>query len=185
MANNPIGHNVIEGSLGVVKVFFDGLDLGKTTADTELVIEEDNKEIIFQQDGTKAFDIVPTGISYMLNCTFGEIKTSLLEKVLRGFEKSGGAGNSAKYGRDMYVSRREKSKPMYVVRIDSEGTSSNDPLFKMNFYKASPEVTGSIQWGADTQRNLTVSFYIFLDVTELAFGYHGYASSLGINPIPA
>lgn len=181
MANPPIGNNILEGPLGVVNVTFNNIAMGKTTADTEVVPEEDNKEIMYQQDGTKPQDLVPTGMSYTVNCTFGEITTTIVEQVLRGTTKSAG-GDSMKYGRNIYISRRALAKRLILTRVDSEGQSSTDLRHRMVFYKASPEVTGNLQYGADTQRNLAVSFYCFYDETELAFGYHGYASSVGLTP---
>ena len=181
MANAPIGLTIIAGCLKVVKLDYDSIDLGKTTADTELTPEEDNKDIMYQQDGTKPQDKIPTGISYTLTCTLGEISTTKVEKLLRGTEKSG-SGNSMKYGRNIYISRRENAKKLIVTAVDSAGALSTDALQILNFYKASPEVTGPIQWGADTQRNLPISFYIFYDETEEAFGYHGHATSFGLTP---
>ena len=84
--------------------------------------------------------------------------------------------------RSLYFSYRENAKPLLVRRVDSEGVSSTDPVYRLKFYSAYPEVTGNIQWGADTQRNLAVSFHIFWDETEKAFGYSGYATSLGLTP---
>lgn len=181
MANAPIGNNIWEGVLGVVRINFDSIDLGKTTADTELVPDQDIKDIIFQQSGTKYQDKVPTGLAWMLNTTFGEITTTLLEKMLNGLTKSG-SGNSLKMTRSLYFSWRDNAKALIVRRVDSEGVSSTDPLYRLKFYKAYPEVTGNIQWGADTQRNLAVTFHIFWDETEKAFGYSGYATSLGMTP---
>jgi len=178
MANNPIGNNFIEGVIGVVNVTFDSVALGKTTADTEIVPDQDIKDIIFQQDGTKYADKVRTGIVYQVNCTFGEIDTELLVKLDRGMSKSGD-GNSLKVGRNLYTSwKTSEAKELILTRVDSDGVSSTDALYKMTFYKAAPEITGAIQYGADTQRNIPVTFHIFFDDTELAFGYFGYASSL-------
>jgi hypothetical protein len=175
----PIGNNIMEGPLGVVVIDYDGLYLGKTTADTELVPEEDNKDINYQQDGTKPADKVPTGINWMVNATFGEIKNTLLDKLQRGLTVSG-SGKSVKIGREIYISRKENAKVLIITRVDSEGDKSVDPYHRMTFYKASPEVTAGIPWGADTQRGVQVSFYIFYDDTNEAFGYYGYASSLGL-----
>jgi hypothetical protein len=180
-ANPPIGNNIWEGVLGVVRINYNSIDLGKTTADTELVPDQDIKDIIFQQDGTKYQDKVPTGIAWMLNCTFGVITTTLLEQMLDGLDKSGG-GNSLKFGKSIYFSWRENANPLIVRRVDSEGVASADPLHRMKFYLAYPEITGNVQWGADTQRNLAISFHLFYNETESAFGYSGYATSLGLTP---
>lgn len=175
----PIGNNIIEGVLGVVDLDFDGEYMGRTTADTEVVPEEDNKDIMFQQGGTKPDDKIPTGINYLINSTFGEITNARLEKLQRGITLSG-SGQSAKLGREIYISRKENAKQLVVTRVDSEGDKSTDPYHKMTFWKASPEVTAGIPWGADTQRGVQVTFYIFFDDTNEGFGYYGYASSLGL-----
>jgi hypothetical protein len=180
-ANPPIGNNAWEGVLGVVRIEYDNLNCGKTTADTEMVPDQDIKDIIFQQDGTKYQDKVPTGIAWMLNCTFGVITTSLLDKMLEGLRPSG-SGNSLAIEKSIYFSWRENAKVLIVRRVDSEGIASTDPRHRIKFYLAYPEITGNIQWGADTQRNLAVTFHIFWDETEKAFGYSGYATSLGLTP---
>lgn len=180
-ANPPIGNNITEGVLGVVDLIFDGVYLGRTTADTEILAEEDNKEILFQQAGTKPDDHIPTGINYRVNATFGELTAEGIEKLQRGFEAS--AYNSGKMGKDIYVSRRENAKVLQVIRVDSEGSRSTDPAMKMVFYKSSPEITGTLlMYGADTQRNTPASFYCYFDADEAAFGYFGNASSVGLTP---
>jgi hypothetical protein len=183
-ANPPIGNNALEGVLGVVDVYFDGVYMGKTTADTEIVPEEDNKDILFSQTGTKPDDKIPTGISYMVNATFGEITGARIEKLQRGFDAS--AFNSGKFGRDIYVSRRENAKELKLIRVDSEGVASTDPAMQIVFYKASPEITGTLLgYGPDLQRNIPCSFYLFYDNDEKAFGYYGNASSMGLTPVAA
>jgi hypothetical protein len=180
-ANPPIGNNITEGPLGVVDLIFDGVYLGRTTADTEILAEEDNKEILFQQNGTKPDDHIPTGINYRVNATFGELTANGIEKIQRGFDAS--AYNSGKLGKDIYVSRRENAKVLKVIRVDSEGNRSTDPAMQMVFYKTSPEVTGTLLiYGADTQRNTPVSFYCYFDTDENAFGYFGDPSSFQLTP---
>lgn len=179
-AHPPIGNNAIEGVLGVVDIIFDGLYLGRTTADTEIVPEEDNKEIVFSQTGTKADDVIPTGISYTINATIGQITGERLQKLQRGFE---GNESSGKFGRDIYVSRRANAKILKLIRINSEGDQSTDEKMIIVFYKASPQVTGTLLgYGPDLQRNVPLSFYIFYDTTNRAFGYYGSASSRGLIP---
>jgi hypothetical protein len=178
-ANPPIGNNILEGPLGVVDIVFDSVYLGRTTADTEITAEEDNKEILYQQDGTKPDDFIPTGISYIAAVTFGEIDSGLLNKIQRGFT---GNASSGTFGKDIYVSRKDNAKVLKIIRVDSEGQRSTDPKMIMTFYLASPEVTGSIMYGADTQRSLPCNFYIFYNKDESAFGYYGNASSQGLTP---
>jgi hypothetical protein len=96
-------------------------------------------------------------------------------------EKSAG-GNSLKVGQSLYFSFREKAKQLEVIRVTSDGVSSIDPFFKMVAPKAYPEITGNFQWGADTQRNLQITFHLFYDDVEQVTFYNGYASSLGLTP---
>jgi hypothetical protein len=181
MANPPIGKNFWEGPLGVVNIVYDNVDLGKTTADTELNPTFDVKDIIYQQDGTQYFDKIPTGASWILACTYGEIDTELMEKILDEVTVSAG-GNSVSIGKSLYFSWRDNAKQLEVIRVESDGVSSTDPLFKMIAPKAYPEVASGFIYGADTQRNIQVNFHIFYDDTEEVFFYNGYASSLGITP---
>jgi hypothetical protein len=177
-ANTPLGNNFWEGVLGVVNIIWNSIDFGKTTADTEIQLTQDLKDIIFQQDGTQRGDKVRTGIVYQVNCTFGEIDTELLDSLQPGITKSG-AGNTAKIGRCLYQSMKDsEAKELQLIRVDSEGSSSSDPLHKCVFYLAAPEITGNIMYGADTQRNLAVSFHIFWNSTKSAFGYSGIESSV-------
>ncbi len=180
-ANAPIGTNIWEGVLGVVDVFFDDVYMGRTTADTELVIDQDIKDILFGQSGTKYADKVRTGIALQILATFGDITTARLEKWQKGFEKSGGSGDSVKLGRSLYQSwLQSEAKTLLLKRVDSEGNASTDPRHQLKMYKAAPEITGNFQWGPDTQRNVAMTFHCFFDTTNNAFGYSGFASSLGI-----
>lgn len=181
MANAPIGNNFIEGVLGVVTLNFNGVELGKTIDETTIEFIEDLKDIMFAQDGTQPYDKIPTGQAYQVTTKIGEITWARLEKVLRGITL-GNSGNSAKLGRDIYRSGRDNfAKVLTLTRVDSDGNASTDPLFKLTFYKALPTVNGAIGgFGADVQREVEVVFYIFYDESKEAFGYAGYASSVGL-----
>ena len=72
--------------LGVVQMAYKGYDLGKTTAETTLSPDSDIKDIMYQQEGTKAADHVKTGEDWILKAVFGEIKTSLLVLMIYGLE---------------------------------------------------------------------------------------------------
>ena len=177
--NPPIGNNIMEGVLGVVDIIYNDIYQGRTTADTELAVTEDVKDIIFQQTGTQYDDKVPTGASYSLVCTFGQITLARIQEWHPGWEAT---GNSMKLGRNIYVSWKDNAKKLEVIRIDSESNQSTDAHIKMTFYLAHPAVTGNFQWGADTQRNLNVTFFIFYDTSQGAYGYIGNASSVGLTP---
>lgn len=177
----PIGNNIWEGPLKVVSLKWNNIELGKTTSDTELAKNEDIKDIIYQQDGTQYHDKVPTGISYQINATFGEIDTELLEEMHDSMVKSGD-GNSLKIGKNLFHSWREQAKELEVTAVDGDGDDSTDALQKMIYLKTYPEITSPIVWGADSQRNLAITFHLFYDTDEDCFGYNGYATSLGITP---
>jgi len=179
MANPPMGLNFWEGELGVLNLVFNNVDVGKTTDETTLEFIEDMKDINFAQDGTQPHDKVPTGQAYQLTCKMGQITAARLAQVLRGLTVS---GNSVKLGRDIYRSGRDNfAKVLTATRVDSDGNSSADPVYRLYLYKALPTVNGAIgPFGPDTQRDVEVVFYIFYDETNEAFGYSGYASSLGL-----
>ncbi len=180
MANAPQGNNFLEGPLGVVNVEFDSVDLGKTTDVTSVEIIEDLLDIIYQQTGTQPDDKIPTGQAYQVNCTFGEIDTALVAALIRGVTASGG-GNSIAMAPDLYRSGKINfAKELILKRVDSAGASSADPHFWMTFYAAMPMVQGTIDYSSDTQKGLNVIFYCFQDSTKNAYGYVGYASSVGL-----
>lgn len=179
---NLMGDNIWEGPLGVVQLEYDNLDLGQTMEDTTLEFDQDIKDILFQQQGTKAADKVRTGIIPIVRCKLGEISTDKLAKVHSGTEVSG-SGNSVAIKRELYRSMKDnEAKVLKVKRVDSEGAVTTDDDHILVFYKAISLITGTIDWGADTQRGLAVEFHCMWDETEEAFGYSGKASSVGLNP---
>lgn len=172
---------LFDGPLGVVKVGFAGYDLGKTTADATLSPDQDIKDIIYQQDGTKAADNVRTGIEFMLAATFGEINTGLVKLMMSGVTSAN--ADSGTIGRSVYQSMRDQEAGVLkIAAVDSYGIPSENDEDIMHFYEAIPIVDGElVQWGADTQRNLPVSFKIKFSVfptphayaVDGAFGYWG------------
>ena len=183
MANNPIGNNFWEGVIGVVNITFNSIDMGKTTEDTEIEYMEDIKDILFAQDGTQPADKVRTGQAYQVSATIGQITNARLAAVMPGHFTASGVGNSAKLSRQLYRSLlTNEAAALLLKRVDSDGASSSDALYQLKFYKAAPMITGNFQYGADTQRNLQITWYCFYDTTNSAFGYSGYASSLSLTP---
>lgn len=176
---------LFDGPLGVVRVGFEGYDLGKTTADTNLTPDQDVKDIIYQQDGTKAADHVRTGIDYVLNVTFGEIKTGLLTQIMAGISTQNTDPNedSGTIDRSIYQSMRDdEGGVLRVVAVDQDGEALTDIEHILNFYEAIPVVNAElVNWGADTQRNFPVEFRIKWHVFSAgesttkngAFGYWG------------
>jgi len=173
------------GPLGVVKIGYKGYDLGKTSAETTLKPDQDIKDIIYQQDGTKAADRVRTGLTYVLTATFSEIKTSLLKQLVAGIDSSNTSSDSdsAVIGRSVYQSmRNNEAGVLKVAACSGDGIPSEDAEDIMYFYEAIANVNGNlVNWGADTQRNLTVEFHIFFHTFAAgessthrgAFGYLG------------
>jgi len=177
---NIIGNNFWEGSLSVVQAIYNDVDLGKTTQDTTIEYKEDIKDILFHQDGTQPADKIRTGAAWQVSLTFGEIDTTLVTSLLYGTTASG-TGESVKLSRELYRSgKTSESKELILKKVDSEGTVSTDPKQWLTFYSAMPQVTGSFAHGADTQREIEITFYCFFDSTNTAFGYSGNASSLGL-----
>jgi hypothetical protein len=177
---NIVGNNFWEGELGVVKLIFDSVDLGKTVDEATIEYIEDIKDIFFAQDGTQPANKYRTGAAWQITAMLGQITISRLVKLIKGTTASG-AGNSIKLGRELYLSGKDQeAKTLKVIRVDSEGNLSTNPDFILNFYKAMSIVVGSFIYGPDTQRQWEVQFYCFWDETNNAFGYSGYASSLGI-----
>lgn len=178
---NILGNNFIEGPLGVVQLEFDGVDLGKTLDDTEIEKIEDVFDVLYAQDGTQPADKVRTGEAFQVTCQLAEQTLTRLEKVMAGVTK---AGNSAKFGRELYLSGKDnEAKVLKIKRVDSDGVVSADDHFILVFYEAWPQVTGPTTYGPASQRVLPVTFYCFFNSTNLAFGYFGNASSVGLTPV--
>ncbi len=181
MANAPMGSNFIEGSLGVVRLNFDGVDLGKTEGEASLEFIEDLKDIMFAQNGTQPFDKVPTGQAYQVSCNIGELTWARLQELVRGLTALG--AQSAKLGRDIYRSGRDSfAKKLVLTRVDSDGVASLNPRYRLTFYKALPTPSGAMgAFGADSQRVMAVTFYCMYDEDKGAFGFSGSETSLGIS----
>lgn len=176
---------LFSGPLGVVKIGFKGYDLGKTIADSNLSPDQDIKDIIYQQDGTKPADHVRTGIEFILSCTLGEISTGLLVALMGGVTSQNAivTEDSGLLGRSIYQSMLDnEADVLKVVAVDENGVASEEVEDRILFYSAIPIVDGElINWGADTQRNFPVQFrikfHVFADgesTTQVgAFGYWG------------
>ena len=177
---------LLNGPLGNCLIGFNGYMLGKTTEDTQLAPDEDVKEILYSQEGTKAADLVTTGAVMMLTATFAEIKTSLLSLLKSGFSSlatPGSGDDSGTFGRFLYSSHRDnRAGVLRLYATDSNGFALLDDEDVTNFYEVVPIVNDNlINWGADTQRNLPVQFWIFFKKFDTpialgplgAFGYFG------------
>jgi len=173
-----MGTNFIEGVLGVVRLIFNSVDLGKTVDEANLEFIEDIKDIMFAQDGTQPADKVPTGQAYQVTFKLGEQTWLRMAQLMRGVTVGGG-GNVG-LGADLYRSGLAAfAKELKLTRVDSDGVASTDPSYTLVFYKAFPQVNGPVgNFGPDTQRTVEVVCYCFRDVAHNnLFGYQGSDSS--------
>jgi hypothetical protein len=170
MANGTLidgNSELLAGPLGNSYVAFNGWLLGKTTEDIAFNKDEDVKDIMYSQDGTKPSDHVSTGHLMNVSATFGEIKTSLLKQILYSFNSQATAAtdDSGTFGRNIYTSlRNTKAKPLRIYATDSDGNILTNDQDIINCYEALPLIDENIiNWGADTQRNLPVTFQIYFN----------------------
>ena len=177
------------GPLGVVKIGFKGYDLGKTTADATLVPDQNVKDIMYQQSGSKPADHVRTGMEYILNITFGEIKTGLIVLLMAGMssQEPSQPDDGGMVDRSIFNSMLDnEAGALKIAAVDAQGIAETELEHILNFYHAIPIISGElVNWGVDTQRNLVVEFrikYHEFSVAELAaltrseggaFGYWG------------
>ncbi len=152
------------GPLGVVRIGFEGYDLKKTVGDANLTPDQDVKDIMYQQDGTKAADHVRTGIDWVLNCVLGEISTGLITQIMAGVSTQNATPteDSGLIDRSIYQSMlTAEAGALRVIAVDENGVDLTDLEHILNFYQAIPIISGElINWGADTQRNLPIEFRI-------------------------
>ena len=172
------------GPLGVCKLGWTGWDLGETSADTEMSYDEDIKDIIAQQRGTKAYDKYRTGELLVVKTTLKDISTGLLARLLPGkVDGAYGADDNGVFKNTVFLSMRDnEAGPLRIEPvIGGICTGSTADKDQMNFYEALPIIDGTlINWGVDTQRALPIQFIIFphdvsTDSTTYCtvFGYWG------------
>lgn len=184
---NDIGNSKLwAGPLGVVQIGFRGYDLGKTGATTTLSPDEDIKDIMYQQDGTKGKDHLRTGIDVLLTCVLAEVNTGVLTRVFQDQVKTNETTTSSDSGvftRDLYNPfSTSLAGQLRVISVDGDGIPSTDIDDILNFYEVIPVLNGDmVNWDADAQRNLPIQFKIKwhrFDAGESstyngAFGYWG------------
>ncbi|MBA7546173.1 hypothetical protein ES705_38556 [subsurface metagenome] len=174
------------GPLGVSRIAFNGWDLGKTVADSNITPDQDIKDIAYQQDGTKPADHVRTGLEYLANITLGEINTGLLALLMAGISAGSDVGDDdGIIDRSIFQSMLEnEAGVLKIAACDENGAAVTDEASIFKFYVAIPIITGElINWGVDTQRNLPIQFrikyYFFtaaqlVDLTDKTEGRGGY-----------
>ena len=182
------GSGLLLGPLGQCKVGFKGWDLGKTTEETILSKEEDRLDVMYQQEGSKPSDHVSTGTNYLLSATFGEISTQLLKQLIYSFDskasEDGTGDDSGTFGVKQFCSLRDsEAGALRINPLDCDGDELTDLEDTLNFYEVLALVDENIiNWSVDTQRNIPVTFYIYLKTfgddqvvsgPAKAFGYYG------------
>lgn len=179
MAYPPIGLNALEGPLGVVQLNFNNVDMGMSMGGCELERIRDIKDLMYDQRGTQPNDKVYTGIAWKVKTPLAEATVLRLKELLPDLTVS--AGGSVKFGQALFVSCKDNfSKKLIMRRCDSDGIISTDPMMKITWYKAFPDLTDPFTFTVDGQRVSTIEWYIFKDTTNNCFGYMGYNSSLGL-----
>ncbi len=177
--NNPIGMNALEGSLGVLKITFNNISMGKSMGGCEIEKVEDIKDIMHDQNGTQPWDKIVTGQAWLVRTPLSEITVARIQQVSRGIVVA--AGGSTKFEDDMFRSGRDNfAKKLILKRINSDGSETTDPMYTFNFYLAFPRITAPFTYTVDGQRVMEVEWYIFKSTTNNCYGYMGYNSSLGI-----
>jgi hypothetical protein len=169
--------SLITKKLGVVNLYFNKIDLGKTSGGTKWTVEVDEKEIMHDQDGTKPSDLLRTGISHKVVTSLAEGTIQRLALVDRSF-KTTGLNLSLNMDGELFTSSRDNAKTL-VLRDMNDGTIGG----AIKFYLASGKMTGEISYGPDQQILYGVEFYCFKDTTYDSFGYFGDPDSLGIGSI--
>ena len=181
MANPPIGNCFIEGPIGVCRITFNNVDLGKSLDQVEVTPGENLKEIFHAQDGTMPYDYIPTGQGWTFKFKLTEPTWNRMKELMRGLTVTAD-GLSAKAGRDLYRSARENfAKEMILTRVDSDGVRSTDPVDIVTVLLAFPAITTDIgQYGPENQRAVEVTVIALYDEDQECYLYSGYGSSLGI-----
>jgi hypothetical protein len=183
-ALTSFGSGLTAGPLGVVQIGFEGYDLGKTVDAATLKPDLDVKDIMYQQNGSKAKDHVITGADWILAGSFGEINTELL-KIIAPYlvASSGSAGSDSGYFKaDLYESLLDTVAGVVKVASVTQQVPSTDVEDTMYFYLGIPIINGDlINWGADVQRNLPFEFRLKpktmtpaeSTTVPIAYGYWG------------
>jgi hypothetical protein len=169
--------NIIEKELAVVWLFFNKIDLGKTSGGTKWTIEIDEKEIMKDQLGTKPADLLRTGIAHRVVTSLTEGTVKRLALIDRSF-KTTGAELSIDFSAELFTSSLANAKTLVLVDINDNSIGG-----KIKFYKACAKLTGEISYGPDQQKIYGVEFYMFRDETYDSFGYYGDPASLGLGSI--
>ena len=173
-----MAENILDQVLGVVFLKFKGIKLGKTTDATKLLTEEDLKDILYQQNGTKPFTKIRTGVSYMLQCVLGNPGLQVLGLVNPNLKPSP-SFISMDFSRELFKDLADEAGEL-IVTLMEDNVESTDPRDIITFPKAAARQTTEIGWGVDLQRTIGVEFWIFVNESNQSFGYSGYASSLGL-----
>jgi hypothetical protein len=165
--------------LGIVKLNYKGVDLGRTNGGSTISKLPDVKDIISDQDGSKRFDGIRIGEEFKVKTTLIEIDNELLATIDPGLALSGNK-KSVDLNRSLFQSIRDEAGVLIVTRCDEKGVISTNPDDRMYLYEVSAVLTGDLSKFDLNQRTLEVEFSVWWNGTKQSYGYVGYGSSLGL-----
>jgi hypothetical protein len=165
--------------LGIVKLNYGGIALGKTNGGTTITKLPDIKDINSDQDGSKPFDGIRIGEDFKIKATLIDITNELLALIDKGLALSGNK-QSLEMNRSLFQSIRDEALPLIITRCDDKGVESTDPKDRMYLYEVSAVLTGDMSKFDLNQRMLEVEFRVWWNETKETYGYVGYGSSLGL-----
>lgn len=175
MGQTPLGNDFWDGPVGVVGLKWNGVNLGKTNADTTISTILAFTEVMHNDDGTEFYDKVFSGKRKELACTLSEITSERLALLMDSFEKS--AGGSTKEGRKLFHSMRDQAAELEIYLLDEDSEATTDPLFICKAPLAYPEQTSEFTRGPGVQTSVSFTFHLFYDPTQKCFIYTGAISS--------
>lgn len=180
---NTMGTMFTDGEVSPARLEYNSVDLGLTIEDMELEKVINKKEIMVAQWGTAPYDIVDVGTYWRVRATVTYTTLTVQALFNKGITVSG-AGTAAKHGDVNYKSYYDNYAATLIMKlVDSEsaGVANADPKYWFTWLKAVPVHASEIQTtGPETQRGIAIEFHCFKDRVNLAYGYNGAASSVGL-----
>lgn len=179
--------NFFQGNkfIGPAYFEFDGVDYGFSVGDAEVEFVEDVADIFSAQFGTQPYDKTVTGQALLVRISYGEVDNELVAAMNRGITLSS-SGNAMKMGCEKYQSGYlNYAKQLKLTAPAETGCDlpSTDPNARLLFLKAMPSPTGPIMYGPETQRQMDIEFYVFMDRDLKIFGFTGTQTSNGLSGI--
>lgn len=165
--------------LGIVKLKYKNVSLGKTNGGTIITKTPSIKDIVSDQDGDKPFDGIRIGEEFKIKATLIDIDNELLAIIDPGLALSGNK-KSVDLNRSLFQSIRSEAGVLEITRCNDKGVESTNPDDRAYLFEVSAVLTGDMSKFDLNQRSLEVEFKVWWNETYQTYGYVGYASSLGI-----